>query len=427
MGQIKREIHRGEQIVPLYRLAERVLPYLCLSNESIKYYASLVGYYSVYKLKRMHQRDVHLYLLCFVYHRYQRVHDNLIGNLIYHVRQYLDAAKESAKERVADHQTESHENLQKAGLVLALFTDNQIAEDTPFREVQGKAFAILERDKLAATAEYITSKATFDVVAFQWEHVDALARQFKQRLRPVLMSVDFAAANARSPLLKAVCFLKGTFQKGKPLSRYSCDQFPVQCIPEKTKRYLYAKTEDGGKQLLPDRYEFLVYRLLRDGLEAGDIFCRESVRFRSFEDDLLDDTAWKNKEQLIADTGLAIFSQPVREHLAELKQLLEMRIAEVNARISSGENEHFQITKQGKQPRWTLQYPRESDPVNHTLFDTVSQVDISRVLHFVNRQCGFMETFEHVLGRYVKRDADTRISAIPPQEQTGRRYLLPGR
>ena len=223
------------------------------------------------------------------------------------------------------------------------------------------------------------------------------------------MSVDFAAANARSPLLKAVCFLKGTFQKGKPLSRYSCDQFPVQCIPEKTKRYLYAKTEDGGKQLLPDRYEFLVYRLLRDGLEAGDIFCRESVRFRSFEDDLLDDTAWKNKEQLIADTGQAIFSQPVREHLADLKQLLEMRIAEVNARISSGENEHFQITKQGKQPRWTLQYPRESDPVNHTLFDTVSQVDISRVLHFVNRQCGFMETFEHVLGRYVKRDADTRM------------------
>ena len=175
LGQIKREIHRGEQIVPLYRLAERVLPYLCLSNESIKYYASLVGYYSVYKLKRMHQRDVHLYLLCFVYHRYQRVHDNLIGNLIYHVRQDLDAAKESAKERVADHQTESHENLQKAGLVLALFTDNQIAEDTPFREVQGKAFAILERDKLAATAEYITSKATFDVVAFQWEHVDAKA------------------------------------------------------------------------------------------------------------------------------------------------------------------------------------------------------------------------------------------------------------
>ena len=35
---------------PFYALAQRVLPVLEISNESIKYYASLVSYYSVYKL-----------------------------------------------------------------------------------------------------------------------------------------------------------------------------------------------------------------------------------------------------------------------------------------------------------------------------------------------------------------------------------------
>ena len=55
------------------------------------------------------------------------------------------------------------------------------------------------------------------------------------------------------------------------------------------KRYLYGQNSQGQRQLLPNRYEFLVYRLLRNGLESGDVFCRESVRFRSFEDDLLDD------------------------------------------------------------------------------------------------------------------------------------------
>ena len=49
-----------------------------------------------------------------------------------------------------------------------------------------------------------------------------------------------------------------------------------------------------------DRYEFLVYRLLRNRLEAGDIFCRDSIRFRSFEDDLIDDLQWQQKEKLIA-------------------------------------------------------------------------------------------------------------------------------
>jgi hypothetical protein len=78
LGEIKGEIHRGEQIHNLYRLAEKLLPHLLISNESIKHYASLVTYYSVFRLKRFDLFLVYLYLICFVYHRYQRLHDNLI-------------------------------------------------------------------------------------------------------------------------------------------------------------------------------------------------------------------------------------------------------------------------------------------------------------------------------------------------------------
>ena len=74
------------------------------------------------------------------------------------------------------------------------------------------------------------------------------------------------------------------WQRGKPLSQYPVEQFPVRCIGESLKRYLYTTDAQGPKRLRPDRYEFLVYRLLRDRLEAGDIFCRESLRFRSFDD-----------------------------------------------------------------------------------------------------------------------------------------------
>jgi hypothetical protein len=38
LSEIKREIHRGEQICNLYRLAEKLLPPLSISNESIKHY-----------------------------------------------------------------------------------------------------------------------------------------------------------------------------------------------------------------------------------------------------------------------------------------------------------------------------------------------------------------------------------------------------
>jgi TnpA family transposase len=144
-------------------------------------------------------------------------------------------------------------------------------------------------------------------------------------------------------------------------------------------------------------------------LEAGDFFCRDSVLFRSFEDDLIDNQQWQHKEQLIADTRLTILKQPIREHLKSLQQMLEARITEVNQRITSGENEHFKIKKRGKHGHWTLSYPRGSEPVNHPFFDRLRQVDIGDVLHFVNQECRFIEAFEHILGRYAKQEADDRI------------------
>ncbi len=406
-SEIKREIRRGEQIDDLYNLAQKLLPELKISNESIKYYASLVSYYSVFRLKQLNERTVHIYLLCFVYHRYQKLHDNLINCLIYNVRRYRDGAKEAAKDQVYELRTEGNEDLDKAAQVLKLFTDDGIPQQTPFHEVQVKAFSILASHKIDFVADHLTKTVKFDETAFQWEHIDALALQFKRHLRPILQSVEWAASAAQAPLLEVVQFLKDAFEKGRPLSQYSALALPLRFIPDTAKRYLYAPDADE-RRLLSDRYEFLVYRLLRHGLEAGNVFCRDSVRFRSFEDDLLDDEAWQDKDKLIANTGLPLLKQPIREHLAELEQQLEDRLVEVNERITSGDNQHFKTIKRGSQVRWTLQYPQSSEPVNHPFFDGLKQVDIGSVLHFVNQHCPFMDAFDHVLGRYAKQAADER-------------------
>ena len=403
--EIKREKQRGEQLRPLYPLAQRLLPQLAISHESVKYYASLVGYYSVYKLKRFPVATTYIYLICFVYHRYQRLHDNLISCLLHHVRRHTESAKEAAKDRVYVCRTESNENLDKAGQVLKLFTDDRMAPSTLFRDVQAQAFTILDRQQIDFMATHITQHARFDEAAFQWEHLDEVAQQFKRQLRPLLLSVDWTAVSGYAPLLEAVHFLQSAFHKGRPLSQYALSTFPQRFIPNSAKGYVYG----ADQRLWPDRYEFLIYRCLRNGLEAGDIFCRDSVRFRSLEDDLLDDQQWQAKDTLIEETGLATLNQPIRDHLADLEQRLEARLVAVNERIASGENEHFETTRRGNQVRWTLRYPRRSESVNHPFFDDLKQVDIGSVLHFVNQYCPFMSAFEHVLGRYTKQATDEEV------------------
>lgn len=267
----------------------------------------------------------------------------------------------------------------------------------------------MDAPQIDFVADHITTDVKFDETAFQWAHIDDLAPQFKRHLRPINASVDWAASAGHSAVIEATDFLKSAFSRGHSLGQYASKSFPQRFIPDSAKRYLYERHTSGQRRLRPDRYEFLVYRLLRSGVEAGDIFCRDSVRFRSFEDDLIDNDKWQDKEQLIEQTGLKSLNQPIGEHLAELEERLEQRLIEVNAHIASGENEHFEIKRRGSKSRWTLKYPRHTEPVNAPFFDVLKQGDIGSVLHFVQQHCPFIEAFDHVLGRYTRQTIDPHI------------------
>jgi len=84
--EIRREVQRGEQMRTLYELTQRLLPHLEISQDNIRYYASLVDYYSVHRLRQLSDSVVYVYLLCFIQQRYQKLHDNLIQSLIFSFR-----------------------------------------------------------------------------------------------------------------------------------------------------------------------------------------------------------------------------------------------------------------------------------------------------------------------------------------------------
>lgn len=412
--EMKREIARGEQIRALYHRAEQLIPLLEISNEGIKYYASLVGYYSVFRLRQLDEHLVYIYLLCFVFHRFQRFQDNLIGYFIHQVRSYVDEAREAAKDAVAAYRLERNRNMQRAGQVLQLFTDDTIPAETPFGKVQAWAFNLLERSKLDRIAQDMVANVRLDEQEIQWLYLESKAQEFKRRLRRVVRTVPFATAIANDPLVEALDFLKQAFLERRALWHYPLEEIPVRIIPDNLRRHLYKVGDDGGRQLRHDRYEFLVYRSLRNRIEAGDAFCHASIRYRSLEDDLLSDEQWQKKEILIAESGLPLLQQPIQEQLAELREMLESRLVAVNARIAEGRNEYFAIKSRGKQRRWTLSYPKTKTPVNHPFFEMLPLIDIHTLMHMVDKQTDFMAAFDHILHRYAARGADkhTLVAAL---------------
>src|SRR3954453_11958822 len=121
LREMKREMERSQSLATLYGTAKALLPELDISNDSLAYSAALVDYYTVQKLQQLPASMAHLYLLCFLWHRYRQINDNLINGLIYHVRKVNTAAKECMEQQVLAFQQEGNESVERIGQILSLF------------------------------------------------------------------------------------------------------------------------------------------------------------------------------------------------------------------------------------------------------------------------------------------------------------------
>lgn len=407
LREMKREIARSQSLETLYRTAKALLPQLDISNDSVAYYAALVDYYTVQKLQQLPAGMARLYLLCFLLQRYQKINDNLVNALIYHVRKVNATAKACMEQQVLALQREGSESIERIGQILSLFLDEGIADSVSFGEIKRRAFAILERDQFKRAAQYIGAQA-FDTAAIEWQFVASLAPAFKQHLRPLLLRLPLRGHSEDDSLMEAIAFLRERFNKGKSLTRSRFEQIPKAFIPQGVKSYLYEKDKDGQHGIHPDKYEFLVYRLLRNRLEAGDIYISDSLRFRSFDEDLIPKETWKqDKGRILQDIDAPLLSQPMAEVLKNMEKELEGKYEEVNRRILSGENPHIKLSKKKNGAiTWTLPYVGNEETVNNPFFDEVPQISIASLLQFVDSRCQCLEAFTHILQRYVKTPLD---------------------
>lgn len=406
---LKQEVERRQFFQPLHAFARQFLATAGLSQESGKYFASLVMYYTVYKLQRMAPATTRLYLLCFAYYRYRQINDHLIEAFMVRVEDYGKQAKLAGEEAMRNALTEASESLQAAGEVLHLFVDDTIPDDATFATVKAKAYSYLGPERIPLVADYMRNIA-FDKLGFQWAYYTTLSPTFKRNLRHLFIDLDFAGRVEHAPLLAAVDFLQDHLRRGHTPRQIDPTSFPLDLIPKRLRSYLFTVQGAKGqaKRLDVDRYEFLVYRLLCDALDAGDVFVKDSNEFRRFEDDLISDERWRDKDAVLRDLDAPILQAPIEETLAALRTQLDAKFRSVNARITKGDNTHITVRGKGDNRRWKLDYPALEESTNSPFYAQIPGIGIADLLWFVAGNTGFLKAFSHVLERYVKQPPDPR-------------------
>lgn len=303
--------------------------------------------------------------------------------------------------------TEAGTYLKAAGEVLRLFVDESIPYYTPFASVRSRAFALLAPERFESVSQYMRN-VTFDKTGFEWAHYTALSRAIKRNLRHLFAELTMAGRVEDARLHEAIAFLQECLRNGTSLRQCKPSTFPTAFIPKTLKPHLFRPGPGKTKQLDVDRYEFLVYRLLRNALEAGDVVCHDSNEFRRFEDDLISDARWQHKDAILRDLNLPVLFAPVEQTLAELHDEIECLLERVNHHIDEGDDPCIKVRRRGGKPHLNLVYPEPDENVNHAFYGQIPSIDIARLLWFVASRTGFLEAFTHVLNRYVRHEADPR-------------------
>jgi TnpA family transposase len=357
---------------------------LGLSTNNIDYYASLVDYYTITKLKRFDKSPRTLYLLCYLQERFKTISEHMADAFVYHCRRLKESAKQYAKEESYLEWSKASGNVSKASALLRLFIDETLSDGLTFGVVKQQAYKLLKASEIDSVCLYLDDeKRSLDY--YQWKYYDQNKDLITETLRPLFLSMDFKASESTTALWEQI-------GKSKiDMTEYGeCQRADKRLIKPRQTTYLYV---DGV--IDRHRYEVLLYLLIYSKLN-GHLFIQKTTKYSALMDDLVSDEDWCQKEDLIKTSQLDKLQLPVPQLLGDIEQALKIKIDGVSERIRSGDNQSVIMRSRSGKKGWRLPNKGMGSVLNNPFFEKLKQVHVVDLLRFVDRETGYLNAFEHV-------------------------------
>ena len=337
--QMKNEREKRATLAPLHGIAKTLMPKLGISQQNIRYYASLANFYTVHDLRSLKPAQTRLYLLCYAWLRYRQLSDNLVDALAYQMNQLEDETKVAAKKTFDNEQLRRQQETPQVGRLLSLYVDDSVADPTPFGEVRQRAYKIMPRDTLQSTAQRMSVKPV-SKLARRWLAVDTVVDRMRKQLRPLFGALDFSSVKPDSPWLAALGWAKGVFAKQQRLSQRPLTECPVATLPKALRPYLLTFDADGKPiGVHADRYEFWLYRQIRKRFKSGEIYLDDSLQHRQLSDELV---LPGEKADILAQMDIPFLRRPIEAQLDVLKKELHTQWLAFDRELKQGKLTHLE-------------------------------------------------------------------------------------
>ena len=394
-GENAGELSRHAVLHSLSNRANVLIRKLKLSMGNIRYFAKRCRDYNIRDLREFRDEKALIYLTCFVATRFQQSNDCLTVSFLVAFKEVDELAKEYRDEQAVAQALALAETIEKVPQLMNLIVDQSLDDDSTLGAFCKKAFRIISESDIPLVSQMIEN-AKPDKAYLKWEYFDRHFSKVASNIRPLFKALDIKC-RANTILDNQIEVVKQALSSGKAVPALD-----GRIIKHRDRKYI--KVDD--KQCMANRSEWALYRAIEDGIRKGDIFVENSLEYRSFDNYLVNNAIWKQRNKHLEDIGLGWMIESPQDHLSYLKELLSDKVESVSSRITDGTNSFIRRKPNEDKLLWARAVEAKDTELTEKFFSKFDQKTIVNVLRLVDAETGFLGKLRPQSSRFKKAKND---------------------
>lgn len=403
--EMEGELSKQQNVANLFKQSKHIMPTLGISRQNLQYYSDLCVLYDVYQLRGFSKKKARLHMACLVWQRFIKLNDHLSTFFIHKAGSYEHDGKNYADDCILAAKLGDAKDRKLASKMLKIVHDSSVAPP----DIRPKCYRVISADKFDQFTKDLEAP-NLDRTSYIWKYYGKENGSIKRNLRQIFLELDFS--DDSNPQLKsAIKYSKAYFRSKNKTSDPLAEEVPLAFIPARLHKYIAYKkavrTSTKSKRTKQvkyvdiKRYEIALYQAVAHALSAGNIFIRDSVNYRSLEDELIPLHIWqKDKDKILAELLGCIDTSPITEILNNLESELNNLYRSVNKRIKLGENDTLNIDDDGIS--WRPKRKKADDKADNPYYQKFPTISVSTVIDFAANNTGCYSKFHHLLNKGSK-------------------------
>jgi hypothetical protein len=386
-----------------FNILKEIIDSIGITPKIAQYYAKWVEKGKTFQLNQTNILNQKFTLLSFVYYQYLIRNDNLIDRFISTVQTAKNSSFRAQKDFSFEIEPKKNKMLQSLedANISTLNEIEAIVKDEKLSAVKKVAtIATLVAKKTQYLKDILTEKKIFDtVVENKYDFIEKKSISLQGKLSGVLKAIEFDEPSSNKNIISAIKYFKETFN--------ITIKSPKDFLSDEEKTAVY----DSGKFRV-SLYKALLFFHTSDAIKNGTLNLKYSLKYRNFEDYLIDKDEWANNKETLLKVHELEGLKDYNEFIKPVKEKLEQSFKQTNENIRKGLNTYFTATDDSyilKTPKLDKEEDEESISKYFPSNEYISIIDLMRA---INDETDFLSSFQHYNQGKSKTNHNLLLAAL---------------